>query len=156
MTNPIQRSTLPQMPRNRRPATVVPVIKSSTVKDGPLSIGFVSFIMVCVALVGLIYQMYDLTTIYLEYATYTEIEIQEPENISMPAMTICTPNTSMIMNQTLQQDTARYPKSFVDLVTRGAALSLRDVQTVLTIKDIFDLTPEPTQVFMNWSIKFYA
>ncbi|KAG8181645.1 hypothetical protein JTE90_015287, partial [Oedothorax gibbosus] len=53
---------------------------------------FLKVVVVCLCVVGFLYQTYGFLMLYLDFPTMVNIEISVPPEIEMPALSVCNSN----------------------------------------------------------------
>lgn len=89
------------------------------------------------SLLGLVYHVYHMSHLYMSYPTLTEIEIKIAEFIDRPSLAVCIYYPKLLNRTSLS--TMMKTKRIENL--NSTSLELQDVESFLTIKDIFELTP---------------
>ena len=105
---------------------------------------FYSFLFYIVSFLGLVYQIEEIVSIYLEFRTIAEITISVPSDIEPPDLSVCFRYADIIdvtqlnaaHNVTLKSDRRNY---------------INPIQSLVTIKDIFMYTPGEDNVFRKCS-----
>ena len=98
------------------------------------------------SLAGLVYHVVDISRLFFSYSAITEFEIKSPKSVAPPSLTICMyyPN---FLNRTalinLMQAKKRLDWKKILGSNLSKPLDLQDVQSFLTMKNIFALTPSP-------------
>lgn len=96
------------------------------------------------SITSMLYQMYHISSLYFAYAVVTSIKMETPKNIFLPSTSLCIyyPN---ILNRTLVS--LKLKEKYPSIDTRD--LELSDTQDILTIKDIFTMTPDFNNLISN-------
>ncbi|KAI1282111.1 hypothetical protein HDE_13210 [Halotydeus destructor] len=88
---------------------------------------------------GLSYQLYEITYLYFEFLTVTELIVTIPTNMSAPALSLCFPYQELSDKQKLDD---KIPE-----IRNKSVVKMADLAGKLTIKDMFDMTPKPSGMF---------
>ena len=99
--------------------------------------------VVALASLGLlIWQLADLSMMYLKYSTLTSIQLKINPTTRRQATSICFLYNDVLVPSLLEE---RYP-DFYELYMETGRLSLDDTSANFTVADIFDLTPSIDEV----------
>jgi len=98
------------------------------------------YIFMALATAGLVWQLYDIIKLFFAYGTVTELLVVVPSNITAPALSICLPYDDFIIRNKLF---AKYPQ-----LSNITSIKLTDLDTLVTIKDIFEMTPNLAELFV--------
>lgn len=101
------------------------------------------FWFMCLILAGgaLLAQLWDLTQTFLKYDVVTELSVSAPTVTQMPALSLCFPFTKILDIDQLDKHHPALADKLYD-----EKLAITDTENVLTIQDIFDMTPKETAV----------
>lgn len=99
---------------------------------------------------GCFFQVYKLTSLYLHYNSNTEVFIDIPEYLNPPSVTLCFGYVDVIDNQRLRKD--KFKSVAESEYPSYGNLSLWQRQSVLTISEILDYSPDSRYLFDKCSL----
>ncbi|KAI1281974.1 hypothetical protein HDE_13132 [Halotydeus destructor] len=100
-------------------------------------------IVVIVSSAAMSYQLYDITRLYLQYDVVSELIVRPPKNVSMPGFSTCSRYVELLQADQIDK---LYPGSDLATKIRSNRIGIMDTEQLLTIEDIFRLTPEPADI----------
>ena len=102
---------------------------------------------------GLLLYVHESTVQYLEYSTISNTVIAAPKEIDVPSLSVCFNYPSLIDRDRLYNSKDLDEATKVNLSASWPNWTLRSLESHLTAKNIFDLTPAHDQILVNAMIR---
>ena len=108
-----------------------------------------SIVFKLLCLVGFVYQILHISLEYFAFKTTTKISLQLENNFINPSVIFCTRYTDII-------DKKNYKSYGIHAKDNRNLPEIRSIMSELTIKDVFDLTPNPNSIMTGCQFREFG